>query len=48
MGDSRGLPFEAGKLDGLWFTITHALKNYSKPKKIRYLVNKLLNNSRFA
>ena len=38
------LPLETVQLDVLCFITTQPLKNYSKPKKIKSLDNKSLNN----
>jgi len=46
IGGSCGLLLEAGQLNGLWFVTTQPLKNYYKPKKIKFLSNKFINNSK--
>jgi hypothetical protein len=46
-GGSCGLSLETGELNDLWFVTTQHLKNYYKPKKIKFLNNKSLNNSKF-
>lgn len=47
-GGSCELSLEAGQLNDLWFVTTQRLKNYYKPKKIKFLDNKSLNNSKFV